>query len=123
MKTSDKDINRLTRTLLKEGLTEPSPDLSRLIMDRIMQEAPLEVPEVKKIKVRSDMSPFLILGLVIVYLVLAAGFILLMNQQSEYIGNTLNGIKEKLPYILTLAAIGGSLVFYSTLDKVLALRY
>lgn len=123
MKTSDKDINRLTRTLLKEGLTEPSPDLSRLIMDRIMQEAPLEVPEVKKVRVRPGMSPFLILGIVIVYLVLAAGFILLMNQHSEDIGNTLNGIKEKLPYILTLAAIGGSLVFYSTLDKVLALRY
>lgn len=48
MNTSDKDINRLTKKILKEGMVEPSPDLSLKIMDLIMQEEPLKVPEVKR---------------------------------------------------------------------------
>ena len=48
MSTSDKDINRLTGKLLKEGMVKPSPDLSLRIMELIMQEEPLKVPEVKK---------------------------------------------------------------------------
>ena len=45
MSTSDKDINRLTGKLLKEGMVKPSPDLSLRIMELIMQEEPLKVPE------------------------------------------------------------------------------
>ena len=55
MNTSDKDINRLTKKILKEGMVEPSPDLSLKIMDLIMQEEPLKVPEVKKVKLHSGM--------------------------------------------------------------------
>lgn len=123
MKTSDKDINRLTHNLLKEGMVEPSSDLSRLIMERIMQESPLEVPEVKKAKIRFDISPYMIFGILIAYLLLFVGIVLFLNQQPGSIENALHGIKEKLPYLLTLAAIAGSLIFYTTLDKILALRF
>lgn len=123
MKTSNRNTDRLTKKLLKEGLVEPSPDLSMRIMDLIMQEAPLEVPEVKKIKVRSGMSPYVIVGIIIAYLVLAAGLLLLIGQQPQgSINHLLNGLKEKLPFILTIATIAGSFIFYSTLDKILMTR-
>lgn len=124
MSTSDKDINRLTKKLLKEGVVEPSPDLNLRIMDLIMQEEPLKVPEVKKVKARSGMPPFMIVGIIIVYLLAFAGLLMFVGQQPEgSVSHMLNGVKEKLPYILTLAAIAGSLIFYSVLDRVLALRY
>lgn len=124
MNKSDKDINRLTRKILKEGMVEPSPDLSLKIMDLIMQEEPLKVPEVKKVKWHSGMSPFMIIGIIIVYLVAFAGLLMLVGQQPEgNVNHLLTGLKEKLPFILTVVAIVGSLIFYSTLDKVLALRY
>lgn len=124
MKTSDRDINRLTKKLLKEGMTEPSLDLSRLIMDRIMQEAPLEVPKVKKAKMKSGMPPFMIVGIIVVYLVAFAGLLMLFGQQSTgNVSHILDSIKDKLPFIRMVAAIAGSLIFYSTLDKILALRF
>ena len=124
MNKSDKDINRLTRKILKEGMVEPSPDLSLKIMDLIMQEEPLKVPEVKKVKWHSGMSPFIIIGIIIVYLVAFAGLLMLVGRQPEgNVNHLLTGLKEKLPFILTGVAIVGSLIFYSTLDKVLALRY
>ncbi|MCL3852409.1 hypothetical protein M1P97_14040 [Parabacteroides sp. GYB001] len=124
MNKSDKDINRLTRKILKEGMVEPSPDLSLKIMDLIMQEEPLKVPEVKKVKWHSGMSPFIIIGIIIVYLVAFAGLLMLVGRQPEgNVNHLLTGLKEKLPFILTVVAIVGSLIFYSTLDKVLALRY
>ncbi|WP_195373241.1 MULTISPECIES: hypothetical protein [Parabacteroides] len=124
MNKSDKDINRLTRKILKEGMVEPSPDLSLKIMDLIMQEEPLKVPEVKKVKWHSGMSPFMIIGIIIVYLVAFAGLLMLVGRQPEgNVNHLLTGLKEKLPFILTVVAIVGSLIFYSTLDKVLALRY
>ena len=124
MNKSDKDINRLTRKILKEGMVEPSPDLSLKIMDLIMQEEPLKVPEVKKVKWHSGMSPFIIIGIIIVYLVAFAGLLMLVGRQPEgNVNHLLTGLKEKLPFILTVVAIVGSLIFYSALDKVLALRY
>ena len=124
MNKSDKDINRLTRKILKEGMVEPSPDLSLKIMDLIMQEEPLKVPEVKKVKWHSGMSPFIIIGIIIVYLVAFAGLLMLVGRQPEgNVNHLLTGLKEKLPFILTVVANVGSLIFYSTLDKVLALRY
>lgn len=123
MKTSDKDIKRLTRSLLKEGMAEPSSDLSRLIMERIMQESPLEVPVINKAKSRFDISPYMIFGILIAYLLLFVGLILFLNQQPDSIESALHGIKEKLPYLLTLATIAGSLIFYTTLDKIVTLRF
>lgn len=120
MNTSDKDINRLTKKLLKEGMVEPSPDLSMRIMDLIMKEEPLKVPEVKRVKYRSGMSPFLLVGIMIVYLVAFAGLLIFFSQQpAGSINHLLDGLKEKLPYILTIASIAGSFIFYSVLDKVL----
>ena len=113
MNKSDKDINRLTRKILKEGMVEPSPDLSLKIMDLIMQEEPLKVPEVKKVKWHSGMSPFMIIGIIIVYLVAFAGLLMLVGQQPEgNVNHLLTGLKEKLPFILTMVAIAGSLIFY-----------
>lgn len=124
MNKSDKDINRLTRKILKEGMVEPSPDLSLKIMDLIMQEEPLKIPEVKKAKWHSGMSPFMIIGIIIVYLVAFAGLLMLVGQQPEgNVNHLLTGLKEKLPFILTMVAIAGSLIFYSALDRILALRY
>lgn len=124
MNTSDKDINRLTKKILKEGMVEPSPELSMKIMDLIMQEEPLKVPEVKKVKLESGMPPFMIVGIIIVYLVAFAGLLMLIGQlPAGNVSHILSDLKEKLPYILTVAAIVGSLIFYSALDKILALRY
>lgn len=124
MNTSDKDINRLTKRLLKEGMVEPSQDLSMRIMDLIMQEEPLKVPEVKKVKSRSGMPPFTIVCIIIVYLVAFAGLLMFLSHQpAGSVNHALNGLKEKLPYILTVASIAGSLIFYSVLDKILGLRY
>ena len=124
MNTSDKDINRLTKKILKESMVEPSPELSMKIMDLIMQEEPLKVPEVKKVKLESGMPPFMIVGIIIVYLVVFAGLLMLIGQlPAGNVSHILSGLKEKLPYILTVAAIAGSLIFYSALDKILALRY
>lgn len=123
MKTVNKNTDKLTKKLLKEGLVEPSPELGMRIMDLIMQEAPLEVPEVKKVKMRSGLSPFAIFGILIAYLLLATGLLLLIGRQPANMEHVFNGLKDKLPYILTIASIIGSLIFYSTLDKVLALRY
>ena len=114
MNTSDKDINRLTKKILKESMVEPSPELSMKIMDLIMHEEPLE----------SGMPPFMIVGIIIVYLVVFAGLLMLIGQlPAGNVSHILSGLKEKLPYILTVAAIAGSLIFYSALDKILALRY
>ena len=124
MNTSDKDINQLTKKILKESMVEPSPELSMKIMDLIMQEEPLKVPEVKKVKLESGMPPFMIVGIIIVYLVVFAGLLMLIGQlPAGNVSHILSGLKEKLPYILTVAAIAGSLIFYSALDKILALRY
>ena len=124
MNKSDKDINRLTRKILKEGMVEPSPDLSLKIMDLIMQEEPLKVPEVKKVKWHSGMSPFMIIGIIIVYLVAFAGLLMLVGQQPEgNVNHLLTGLKEKLPFILTMVAIAGSLIFYGVLDFVLGLGF
>ena len=124
MNTSDKDINRLTKKILKESMVEPSPELSMKIMDLIMQEEPLKVPELKKVKLESGMPPFMIVGIIIVYLVAFAGLLMLIGQlPAGNVSHILSGLKEKLPYILTVAAIAGSLIFYSALDKILALRY
>ena len=94
MNKSDKDINRLTRKILKEGMVEPSPDLSLKIMDLIMQEEPLKVPEVKKVKWHSGMSPFIIIGIIIVYLVAFAGLLMLVGRQPEgNVNHLLTGLK------------------------------
>jgi len=124
MSTSDKDINRLTGKLLKEGMVKPSPDLSLRIMELIMQEEPLKVPEVKKARMSFGMPPFMIVGIIIAYLVVFAGVLMLLGQQpAGSVDHMLEGIKDKLPFIMTIAAIAGSLIFYSALDKVLALRF
>lgn len=124
MNTSDKDINRLTKKILKEGMVEPSPELSMKIMGLIMQEEPLKVPEVKKVQLKSGMPPFMIVGIIIVYLVAFAGLLMLVGQlPAGNVSHILGGLKETLPYILTVAVIAGSLIFYSALDKILALRY
>ena len=124
MSISDKDINRLTGKLLKEGMVKPSPDLSLRIMDLIMQEEPLKVPEVKKVRMSSGMPPFMIVGVIIVYLVVFAGVLMLLGQQpAGSVDHMLEGIKDKLPFIMTIAAIAGSLIFYSALDKVLAVTF
>ncbi|WP_337941849.1 hypothetical protein [Parabacteroides sp.] len=124
MNTSDKDINRLTKKILKEGMVEPSPDLSLKIMDLIMQEEPLKVPEVKKVKLHSGMPPFMIVGIIIAYLMVFAGLLMFVGQlPAGNASHMLGGLKEKLPFILTMAVIAGSLIFYSILDKVLTLRY
>ncbi|MCD8267144.1 MAG: hypothetical protein LUD46_00825 [Parabacteroides sp.] len=123
MKTVNKNTDKLTKKLLKEGLVEPSPELGMRIMDLIMQEAPLVVPEVKTVKMRSGLSPFVIFGILMAYLLLAVGLLLLIGRQPANMEHVFNGLKDKLPYILTIASIIGSLIFYSTLDKVLALRY
>lgn len=123
MKTVNKNTDKLTKKLLKEGLVEPSPELGMRIMDLIMQEALLVVPEVKTVKMRSGLSPFVIFGILMAYLLLAVGLLLLIGRQPANMEHVFNGLKDKLPYILTIASIIGSLIFYSTLDKVLALRY
>lgn len=124
MNTSDKDINRLTKKILKESMVEPSPELSMKIMDLIMQEEPLKVPEVKKVKLESGMPPFMIVGIIVVYLIAFAGLLMLFGQQSTgNVSHILDSIKDKLPFIGMVAAIAGSLIFYSTLDKILALRF
>ena len=124
MSTSDKDINRLTGKLLKEGMVKPSPDLSLRIMELIMQEEPLKVPEVKKARMSSGKPPIMIVGIIIAYLVVFAGVLMLLGQQpAGSVDHMLEGIKDKLPFIMTIAAIAGSLIFYSALDKVLALRF
>ena len=90
----------------------------------IMQEEPLKVPEVKKVRMSSGMPPFMIVGIIIAYLVVFAGVLMLLGQQSAgSVDHMLEGIKDKLPFIMTIAAIAGSLIFYSALDKVLALRF
>ena len=124
MSTSDKDINRLTGKLLKEGMVKPSPDLSLRIMELIMQEEPLKVPEVKKARMSSGMAHFMIVGIIIAYLVVFAGVLMLLGQQpAGSVDHMLEGIKDKLPFIMTIAAIAGSLIFYSALDKVLAVTF
>lgn len=124
MSTSDKDINRLTGKLLKEGMVKPSPDLSLRIMELIMQEEPLKVPEVKKARMSSGMPLFMIVGIIIAYLVVFAGVLMLLGQQpAGSVDHMLEGIKDKLPFIMTIAAIAGSLIFYSALDKVLAVTF
>ena len=124
MSISDKDINRLTGKLLKEGMVKPSPDLSLRIMDLIMQEEPLKVPEVKKVRMSSGMPPFMNVGVIIAYLVVFAGVLMLLGQQpAGSVDHMLEGIKDKLPFIMTIAAIAGSLIFYSALDKVLAVTF
>lgn len=122
MKTSDKDINRLTRKLLKEGMVEPSPDLGNRIMDLITKEAPLKVPEVKTAKIRSGMPPFMIVGIIIIYLLVFAGLLMVFSRQpAGHVSHMLQTLKENLPYALTIAAIAGLLIFYSALDRVLRL--
>lgn len=123
MKKANKNIDRLTKDLLKEGMVEPSPDLSLRIMNLIMQEAPLKVPEVKKAKLHQGLSPFLIFGILIAYLLLSVALFVHFAQQPDSIEHTFQGLKDKLPYILTFAAIIGSFIFYSTLDKILLLRH
>lgn len=123
MKKANKNIDRLTKDLLKEGMVEPSPDLSLRIMDLIMQEAPLEVPQVKKAKIHQGLSPFLIFGILIAYLLLAVALFVHFAQQPAALEHTFHNLKDKLPYILTLVAIAGSFIFYSTLDKILGLRH
>ena len=124
MSTSDKDINRLTGKLLKEGMVKPSPDLSLRIMELIMQEEPLKVPEVKKARMSSGMPPFMIVGIIIAYLVVFAGVLMLLGQQpAGSVDHMQEGIKDKLTFIMTIAAIAGSLIFYSALDKVLAVTF
>lgn len=94
MSTSDKDINRLTGKLLKEGMVKPSPDLSLRIMELIMQEEPLKVPEVKKARMSSGMPPFMIVGIIIAYLVVFAGVLMLLGQQpAGSVDHMLEGIK------------------------------
>lgn len=123
---SDKELDKLTRSLLEEGLETPSPDLGLRIMDRIMQEAPLAVPEtgemqqaVRKVKMKSSLNPFAILGFLILYLVVGGLLFVLLTRQPGGASHALDGLKDKLPFILTMAAVVGSLVFYSTLDRIL----
>lgn len=138
MNPKEKEIERLTRDLLADGLPEPSPDLSLRIMDRIMQETPLAVspqvqeviPEtspgtaksvVAKAPISSELPSYVVLGIFVVYMLLAVVVFAFVGQRQEVFGDMLSQIKEKLPYIMTVAAIGGSLIFYSTLDKILAI--
>ena len=48
---------------------------------------------------------------------------LLGQQPAGSVDHMLEGIKDKLPFIMTIAAIAGSLIFYSALDKVLAVTF
>ena len=72
----------------------------------------------------SGMPPFMIVGIIIAYLVVFAGVLMLLGQQpAGSVDHMLEGIKDKLPFIMTIAAIAGSLIFYSALDKVLAVTF
>lgn len=119
MNTTDKDIDKLTHDLLRCNMPEPSPGLANLIMKRIMQEAPVTSGRVIKVSIESGLNLPVIFVSVIVYLVLFAGVLLLWQSQSGGSVSLLYGLKEVIPYLLTVAAIGGSFVFFSALDNVL----
>lgn len=119
MNTTDKDIEKLTHELLRCSMPEPSPGLANLIMKRIIKETPVVSKPVMKVSIESDLNLPVIIISVIVYLVLFAGALFLWQSQPERSGNILSGLKEAIPYLLIVVAIGGSLLFFSALDNVL----
>lgn len=121
MKGNEKDINRLTHDLLKCGTPQPSPGLADLIMECILKEAPLPSHQVVKSSTKPGIHIQTIIIYVVIYMILVSGLLFLMQLSPGGIENTLSGLKEIVPYLLTVGAIGGSLIFFSALDRVLAL--
>lgn len=122
MNMNGNGIDHLTRELLKPTLREPSPGLSSRIMERITQQAFVQKKEPVRVHVKSmKTTPVIIIG-VIVYLLVMAFIIYFLQTPPDESGviNILAGIKEKLPYILTIVVIIGAFPFFSALDKALS---
>lgn len=120
MNTTDKDIEKLTRDLIRCSVPEPSPGLGNLIMERILKEAPIAPRPVMKVSLMFGLTIPVILIFLIIYMLLFMGFLFLLQSYPGGPGVMLSGLKEILPYLLTIMAIAGSLVFFSALDKILS---
>ncbi len=113
-------LDKLTRDLFKSAAQEPSSDLSFRIMEQIAQEAPLKKkPPVVHMKTW-NISPLFIIG-IITYLIVLVCLFMFMNYKPETVSlDMLNGIKERLPYILTVLGIIGAIPFFSSIDRALS---
>lgn len=120
MNTTDKEIEKLMHDLMRCSVPEPSPGLGNLIMERILKEAPIAPRPVMKVSLKFGLTMPVILISLIIYMVLFVGILFLLQSYQGGPGVMLSGLKEMLPYLLTVTAIAGSLVFFSTLDKILA---
>jgi hypothetical protein len=120
MNRNEQEPDQLTHKLLKSAALEPSADLSRRIMERIAKEQPLVKSKPTVTRTPSwRFSPWLIAAAVIVYFAVAV-LILYMYRDSQEDFAPFDAIKERIPYLLTVAAVLGSFPFFRMIDRVLS---
>jgi len=113
MKRSEKEVNLLTRQLMKESLEQPSPSLNLRIMEMIRQE--MEATRICYINKMPSLSSILT-GLFI-YLVIIAGVVYLFQNDPNSTDLLLANIRSHLPMILTICSGVSFYFLYGELDK------
>jgi hypothetical protein len=120
MNRNEQEPDQLTHKLLKSATLEPSADLDRRIMERIAKEQPLTKGRPTLTHLPScRFSPWLVAAAVVAYFAVAI-LILYMYKDSQEDFAPFDAVKEKIPYLLTVAAVFGSFPFFRMIDRALS---
>jgi hypothetical protein len=120
MNKNEHEPDQLTRLLLQSADLEPSAGLSRRIMERIAKEQPLPKRKPTVIHIKSWKSSPWLIPAVVVYFVCAALFLYFMHRNAQEDLVPFDAVKDKIPYLLTVAAVFGSFPFFRMIDRVLS---
>ncbi|MCC8142815.1 MAG: hypothetical protein LUD02_05590 [Tannerellaceae bacterium] len=115
----DKNIDKLTHKLVREGQPKPAADLSMRIMDRIFRQVPAGMKKIVRVPLLPAISPALLIGMLVVYISSLVGGLYFVNFRLDGLDAFFEEVKEYIPYILTVAFMGISIIGYSLLDDLM----
>jgi len=113
MKKTEQEQEQLTRSLMRETIEQPSAELNTRIMSFLFQNAQIR----KVFKVKAPISAAQILGVFILYMLVIAGSLLLLRNQTGEVSELMVFLKDTFPIFLTVAGGVSFFILFGMLDE------
>lgn len=119
MEKKEQEIDRITRSLMKETVEQPPEELNSRIVGLLLKMAPAKKP----FRIKKALSPGLLFGVLVVYMFLVAGGLMLLKDKTAgEIVEWMLFLKDLFPVFLTLAGGVSFFLFFAQLDEWLRQR-
>lgn len=113
MNMNEKDIDHLTRKLMRETAEQPSASLNARIMALIMQEK----KRVYKYYIKKQFTPVGIFSMLVAYLFVLVGVLYLVKLSPGGTDTVLGSLRAYFPIVLTIASGISCFFLFTQLDN------